>query len=1638
MSGNWPLNPIIDHAYRVGNQFYTYLGNGQWILVGDIPGPLGGGGGGTHPTNVTNPPSNGSVSGFQIGPSIPAAPSASFEFRLFFGRIVQFTNTSRNASSYIWTFGEGTGSAAKDPIYTYLNTGTWTVTLTARNGGLANTVSHNITVTDQAHAVDFSYYTQGKTIHFINLSSIFGASSHWSFGDGATSDEDSPSHEYTNYDTYQVSLTVEGITVTKDVLVSNMPADPYLVKQIQTPDIPPSSTLVNIAEYGDNLYLLYNITDGNSDPQLIAMNVKVLAKSDLSLIEQFDINNHIGAPLNPTNGCIQVDADYIYIGWNIVGIDRYQKTGSHDYVDRLDIEIGSSFPLDFYVDNNYIAIYNGLYSKTTGVLAHSLSGSFFFTDLRVAIGNGRCYIIGTDFNTDMTIYRLVIDSLSSGSTETSYEMPLTYAAIAVDSTNAYFRDQTTNLIVKYSLSDGSMVGMLGNSDILDAQHQTLAGDVDYLYTAGQGEVQKWSKVPLEGSTDTYVLAAFSYVPATGKAPLSVSFTDHSLGTGLTYVWDFGDGETSSSASPVHVFDRAGIYQVRLTVSNSDSSSSSTKTVVVTPDDVVPPIASFTADAYSGTNPTTVHFTDTSTGSPEYWSWKIDGTEFSTAQSPSHTFSADGSYIVSLTVTKGAYVSEASRTIVIGSTNLPPTILTIGATATIGTVPLAIDFSVTASGSPTSWLWNFGDGHTATAQNPSHTYTSPNRYTVMLTATNAYGSTAATLEIVAQAPTINIVPPVASFTADVFSGTSPTTINFKDTSTGSPTGWSWRIGGVEFSTSQNPSHTFSSAGTFVVSLTVTKNAFTSTTTHAVVITAPVAPPVASFTADVYSGTNPTTVSFTDTSTGSPTGWSWKIDTVEFATTQNAQHAFTADGEYVVSLTVTSGAYTSTATRTIVITSASAPPIITSIGASHNSGYVPLTVEFTVAAQGTPTSWAWTFGDGGTSTDQNPTHVYETAGTYTATVTVSNADGDTTASVQIDVLAVTGLPPVIISIGTTTPTTGAAPLTVEFTADATDTPNYLWNFGDGHTSTTQNPTNTFTDPGTYTVTLTVSNANGSTTSTIQVIVEDATVIPTPPGGGGTIGNQVIGYYVVDTINNRVLIYESDGTFIKSFGSFGTGNGQFNTPTKLVQVGDYIYVVDQGNNRIEKFTHDGTYVSQWGSYGSGPGQFISPYDITSDGTYLYVTDTGNNRVEIFDLNGNYIGQFGTAGTDPGQFESPMGIATDGHFIYVVDQGNNRFEVFTMDGAVVEVIGSYGSGDNQFNAPTDIWVDDHFVYIDDTGNNRIVIYEKNWFGNSINATIPFKIAAMTTASNGVSISGILPFKIGAMSALRGALAEIAADVPMKTAEARSGWQISATVPAKIAAISATTVPIPVHIAISADAPMRTALAVATIVPIATIEASIPMKASAVAVGMGSLVGIEATVPMKDSALSVGDAIEIHVTAVRPMMIADVRVLIVPVATGFAVVMNTTNHAITEYDGYNFNSIGSFRGNYYGVNEHGIFVLSGDDDNGSQIDAVATTGDQDFYGGQRPRRRWLRDAWVQHTSSGEGIELSLEGDRSGYRVAATEILPSDRPHRSRAKFPRGVRSQIYNFSIRNQHGAYFKIYDIGIDAETESGNREV
>jgi PKD repeat protein len=463
-----------------------------------------------------------------------------------------------------------------------------------------------------------------------------------------------------------------------------------------------------------------------------------------------------------------------------------------------------------------------------------------------------------------------------------------------------------------------------------------------------------------------------------------------------------------------------------------------------------PVANFTFAA-SGLQ---VLFTDASTNAPASWQWQFgDGSANSTERSPQHVYNGAGTYVVVLTVSNLGGQSSKSEFVTV-SAGAPPV-----AAFQFTVVGNQVNFVDKSTGGPSSWTWTFGDGATSTLQNPTHTYSGPGAYTVSLLVGNAAG----------QNSTSNVVTITAGTApkADFDFQAAALQVTFADKSTGNPTSWAWSFGDGGNSSVENPTHTYAAAGNYTVSLTARNAAGQDTANKVVAVTAGTAP-----TAKFAFTTNGNQVNFVDQSTGNPTSWAWDFGDNKSSTDRNPVHTYAAAGSYTVTLTVANTAGSNSASDVVKIAAGTAPTAAFTWSANG------FKVNFLDRSTGSPTSWSWDFGDGTFDVNENPVHTYASAGSFTVTLTATNSAGSTSKS---DVVTVPAPP-----VANFDYTTGTGH-TVNFVDRSTGTPtSWVWNFGDNTLSTLQNPSHTYLNAGTFAVTLTATNAGGSSSVTKPVTV------------------------------------------------------------------------------------------------------------------------------------------------------------------------------------------------------------------------------------------------------------------------------------------------------------------------------------------------------------------------------------------------------------------------------------------------------------------------------------------------------------------------------------------------------------------------
>jgi DNA-binding beta-propeller fold protein YncE len=263
-------------------------------------------------------------------------------------------------------------------------------------------------------------------------------------------------------------------------------------------------------------------------------------------------------------------------------------------------------------------------------------------------------------------------------------------------------------------------------------------------------------------------------------------------------------------------------------------------------------------------------------------------------------------------------------------------------------------------------------------------------------------------------------------------------------------------------------------------------------------------------------------------------------------------------------------------------------------------------------------------------------------------------------------------------------------------------------------------------------------------------------------GIAVDSLCNVYVTDTDNNRIEKFSSNGTFITQWGSNGTNSGQFRYPSAIAIDGrGDVYVADMSNDRMQKFSSNGTYITQWTN--------SSSYGIAINGSeHVYVTEMANNQIHVFSSTVPYIPQWGSSGTGNGQFNHPHGIALDGSGnVFVADRDNNRIQKFSSTGEYIAQWGSLGSNYGQFNRPCGIAVDSQgYVYVVDSNNNRIQKFSSIGSASNINTgsvpTPPSNLGAVVLSSSTISLSwqdnanNEMGFKIERKTGIGGTYAQI------------------------------------------------------------------------------------------------------------------------------------------------------------------------------------------------------------------------------------------------------------------------------------------
>ena len=482
------------------------------------------------------------------------------------------------------------------------------------------------------------------------------------------------------------------------------------------------------------------------------------------------------------------------------------------------------------------------------------------------------------------------------------------------------------------------------------------------------------------------------------------------------------------------------------------------------------------------------------------------------------------------------------------------------------------------------------------------------------------------------------------------------------------------------------------------------------------------PTANFTANITSGPAPLTVQFNDTSKWiKPIGWYWEFGDGSTSTEQNPLFTYRIPGTYSVNFWITNASASDWENKTafIRVTKPVVAPPVADFTASPTSGIAPLTVQFTDTSDCFQCqSWNWDFGDGNTSTEQNPLFTYGIPGTYSVNLRVTNASGSSVASITVTATFPPGAPPA--ANFTASPTSGVAPLQVQFTdtSDCFQCLEWNWDFGDEKTSTEQNPVFTYWIPGTYSVSLRVTNASGSDwyrtcsesdggacieVSAMSAAAKGRIVFTSDRDGNAEIyvmkadgsgqtrltNNQAIDFEPAWSPSGAKIAFTSmgrDGENIDIYVMNADGSGQTHLTNNASYDAEPAWSPDGARIAFASDRDGNTEIYVMNADGSGQTRLTdnTGWDLTPawspDGTKIAFASDRDGNTEIYLMNSDGSGQTRLSNNPTGNDYSPA-WSPDGTKIVFVSNRDDNIEIYVMN----------ADGRGQIRLTND-WADDDY----------------------------------------------------------------------------------------------------------------------------------------------------------------------------------------------------------------------------------------------------------------------------------------------------------------------------------------------------------
>ncbi len=553
--------------------------------------------------------------------------------------------------------------------------------------------------------------------------------------------------------------------------------------------------------------------------------------------------------------------------------------------------------------------------------------------------------------------------------------------------------------------------------------------------------------------------AFTNIPV-GCRNVAVAFNNSTTGA-VRHEWLFGNGDTSSQASPNYAYGDTGVYTIKLrSYTNYGCVDSTTRTIHITE----PPYVNFTLAPDSGCGPLNVAFTNNSSGYATTYSWNFGNGQTSTTYQPPNVMYVaskigDSVYTVRLTATNLCGPVSATDTVKV----MPKPLARFGLDYNTGCTPLTVNFTNLSKGLPDSVVWRFGDGTMTLDSNiRSHIFYTGLRdttYYIHMTVFNECGWDSTSLPV-------HVVPKNlrSLFMPDLLEGCAPLTVNFTNFAKGADV-VSYDFDDGNLSTDPNPTHTFIQPRTYNVRQFVL-NTCTRDTSMITITVKPI--PVADFNIPTPRACANVPVQFFNTSVG-PGGTTWYFGDGDTSNLNNPTHSYRTGGWFRVTLKFTSNVTGCWAFKTDSVYIDSLP--LPSFTATDVDGCQPLVTTFTNTSNKAD-YYVWKFGDGNTTTDPNPSHTFFQSGYFLVKlIAYSNLGCIDSVNYPVNVY------PIPNSAFAPDKSNGCGvPVNVTFNNNTTGASSYLWDLDNSQASTNTNPSATYNALGTYNIRLVSTSAQG----------------------------------------------------------------------------------------------------------------------------------------------------------------------------------------------------------------------------------------------------------------------------------------------------------------------------------------------------------------------------------------------------------------------------------------------------------------------------------------------------------------------------------------------------------------------------------